>query len=158
MAVRAIPEGYHTITPNIVVRDARKAIDFYKKAFGAEEIMSMPGPGGKIMHAEIRIGNSRVMLADDMPEFGCKSPQALGGSPVSFYVYVENVDAAWKRAVDAGAKAGMPLSDMFWGDRTGKLEDPFGHSWNLAQHIKDLTPDQINKGQEEFMKQMQQKW
>src|SRR5437667_7972997 len=116
MPVKAIPEGYSTITPSIIVRDARKAIDFYKMAFGAEEIMSMPGPGGKIMHAEIRIGNSRVMLADDMPEFGCKSPQALGGSPVSFYVYVENVDAAWKRAVDAGAKAGMPLSDMFWGD------------------------------------------
>src|SRR5436190_18356952 len=99
MAVRAIPEGYHTVTPNIVVRDARKAIDFYMKAFGAAEIMAMSGPGGKIMHAELQIGNSRIMLADEMPDWGCKSPQALSGSPVSFYVYVEKVDAAWKRAV-----------------------------------------------------------
>jgi len=157
MPVKAIPEGYSTITPSIIVRDARKAIDFYKKAFGAEEIMSMPGPGGKIMHAEIRIGSSRVMLADENPEWGCKSPATLNGSPVTFYVYVENVDAAWKRAVDAGAQVKMPLADMFWGDRCGKVDDPFGHGWNLAQHTKDLTPDQIKKGQEEFMKQMQQK-
>ena len=157
MSVRAIPEGYHTVTPNLVVRDAAKAIDFYKKAFGAEEIMRMPGPGGKIMHAELRIGNSRVMLNDEMPEHGCKAPGTLGGSPVGFYVYVENVDAAWKRATDAGAKTTMPLADMFWGDRTGQLEDPFGHKWSLAQHIKDLTHEEMRKGQEAFFAQQKQK-
>ena len=154
--VKAIPEGYHTITPSLICRDARKAMDFYKKAFGAEEIMSMPGPGGAIMHAEMRVGNSRFMMADEMPAWNCKSPASYGGTPVTFYVYVENVDAAWKRATDAGAKVTMPLSDMFWGDRCGKVEDPFGHQWNLAQHMKDLTPQQIAEGQKAFMAQMQQ--
>jgi len=153
--VKANPKGYHTITPNIVIRDAARAIDFYKKAFGAEETMRMPGPGGKVMHAELKIGDSIVMLADEMPEMGSKSPKAYGGSPVNFYVYLGNVDAAWKRAVDAGAKVVMPLADMFWGDRTGRLEDPFGHSWSLAEHIKDVTPEEIKKGQEAFFKQMQ---
>jgi uncharacterized glyoxalase superfamily protein PhnB len=157
MSVKAIPDGYHSITPSLIVCDARKAIDFYKKAFGAEELFCMNGPGGKVMHAELQIGNSRVMLADEMPEWGCKSPANLGGTPVTFYVYVENVDAAWKRAVDAGAKAKMPLADMFWGDRCGKVDDPFGHGWNLAQHTKDLTPEQIEQGQKEWMAQMQQK-
>ncbi len=152
---KAIPKGYHTITPNLVIRDAAKAIDFYKKAFGAEETMRMPGPGGKVMHAELKIGDSIVMLGDEMPEMGAKGPKAYGGSPVSFYVYVAKVDAAWKRAVDAGAKVVMPLADMFWGDRTGRLEDPFGHFWSLAQHVKDLTPEEIKKGQEAFFKQMQ---
>ena len=155
--VKAIPDGYYTLTPNLTVRQASKAIDFYKKAFGAEEIVRMPGPGGSIMHAELQIGNSRVMLADEMPEMGSKSPAAFGGSPVGFYVYVENVDAAWKRAVDAGAKPKMPLADMFWGDRVGALEDPFGHKWSLAQHVKDLTPDEVKKGQEAFMAQMKKK-
>jgi uncharacterized glyoxalase superfamily protein PhnB len=153
--VKANPKGYHTITPNIVIRDAARAIDFYKKAFGAEETMRMPGPGGKVMHAELKIGDSIVMLADEMPEMGSKSPKAYGGSPVNFYVYLGNVDAAWKRAVDAGAKVVMPLADMFWGDRTGRLEDPFGHSWSLAEHVKDVTPEEIKKGQEAFFKQMQ---
>ncbi len=153
--VNAVPKGYHTITPNIVLREAPKAIDFYKKAFGAEEIMRLPGPDGKIMHAELRIGDSIVMLMEEMPEMGSKSPKAYGGSPVSFDVYVDKVDAAWKRAVDAGAKPVMPLADMFWGDRTGRLEDPFGHSWSLAQHVKDLTPEEIEKGQEAFFAQMQ---
>jgi len=153
--VKANPKGYHTITPNIVIRDAARAIDFYKKAFGAEETMRMPGPGGKVMHAELKIGDSIVMLADEMPEMGSKSPKAYGGSPVNFYVYLGNVDAAWKRAVDAGAKVVMPLADMFWGDRTGRLEDPFGHSWSLAEHIKDVTPEEIKKGQEASFKQMQ---
>jgi PhnB protein len=153
--VQAIPKGYHTITPNLVIRDAAKAIDFYKKAFGAEETVRMPGPGGKVMHAELKIGDSIVMLGDEMPEMGSKSPKAYGGSPVSFYVYVEKVDAAWKRAVDAGAKTVKPLADMFWGDRTGWLEDPFGHLWSLAQHVKDITPEEMKKGQEAFFKQMQ---
>jgi PhnB protein len=146
----SIPKGYHTITPNLVLQDSAKALDFYKKAFGAEERMRMPGPDGRIMHAEIQIGDSIVMLGDEMPEMGARSPKAFGGTPVRFYVYVENVDAAWKRAVDAGAKTVMPLQDMFWGDRTGCLEDPFGHVWNLAQHVSDPTPDEIEKGQEAF--------
>ena len=154
---RAIPEGYHTITPNLVIREAAKAIDFYKKAFGAEEKVRMPGPGGGIMHAELRIGNSTIMLGEEMGEHGCKSPKALGGSPVSFYVYVENVDAAWKRAIDAGATSKMPVADMFWGDRVGWLEDPFGHAWSLAQHVKDLSPDEIKKGQEAFFAKMKEK-
>lgn len=154
---KAIPDGYHTITPNLTVRQAAKAIDFYKKAFAAEELVRMPGPGGSIMHAELQIGSSRFMLADEMPEMGCKSPAALGGSPVGFYVYVENVDAAWKRAVDAGAKVKMPLADMFWGDRVGALEDPFGHKWSLAQHVKDLTKEEMKEGQEAFMAQMKKK-
>ncbi len=152
--VQAIPEGYHTITPNLVVRDASKAIDFYKKAFGAEEKFRLPGPDGKIVHAEIKIGDSVVMLADEM-EGMTKSPTAYGGSPVGFYLYFEDVDAAWKRAVDAGAKPVMPLADMFWGDRTGRLEDPFGHSWSPAQHTNDPTPDEFKKGQEAFFAQMQ---
>jgi PhnB protein len=149
--VKAIPDGYHSITPNITVSDAAAALAFYQKAFGAEEISRMPGPGGKIMHAELRIGDSRLMLADEMPEMGNKGPKAIGGSPLSFYVYVNNVDVSWKRAVDAGAKVVMPLEDMFWGDRTGRLEDPFGYPWVLAQHIQDLTPAEIKSGQDAFM-------
>jgi uncharacterized glyoxalase superfamily protein PhnB len=155
--IKAIPDGYHTVTANLVVRDAAKAIDFYKKAFGAEEIMRMPGPGGKIMHAEIKVGDSRLMIGDEMPEMNCKSPPALGGSPVSFYVYVENADAAFKRAVDAGGTAIMPVSDMFWGDRLGALTDPFGHKWSLAQHVSDPTPEEMKKGHDAFTAQMQKK-
>lgn len=156
-SVKAIPDGYHTITPNITVRDAEKALDFYQKAFGAEETVRMPGPGGKIMHAEFRIGNSRVMLCDEMPEMDTKGPKAYGGTPVSFFVYVNDVEASFKRAVTAGATVTMPLDDMFWGDRAGQLEDPFGHKWMLAQHTKDLTPDQIKSGQKAFEATMQGK-
>jgi len=156
-SVKAVPEGYHTVTASLIFAGADKAIDFYKKAFGAEEIMRMPGPGGRIMHAEVRIGNSRVMLADEMPDMGCKAPGAYGGSPVSFYVYVENVDSAWKRAVDAGGRSKMPLMDMFWGDRCGQIEDPFGYKWMIAQHVKDLTPEEMKKGQEAWMAQMKNK-
>jgi PhnB protein len=152
---QAIPKGYHTVTPNIVVDGAAKAIDFYKKALGAEEIMRFPGPDGKIMHAEIRIGDSVIMLVDQMPEQGGRGPKLIGGTPVSFFVYGDNVDAAWKRAVDAGAKPIMPLDDQFWGDRAGSLEDPYGHHWWLAQHIEDLTPDELNKRSEAFFSQMQ---
>jgi PhnB protein len=148
--VNPIPQGYHTVTPNLIVQDAAAALDFYRRAFGADETVRMPGPGGKIMHAEFRIGNSVMMLAEEMPDMGSKSPRTLGGSPVSFYVYISDVDAAWKRATDAGAKEVMPVSDMFWGDRTGWLEDPFGHQWALAQHVADLSPEEIQRGQEEF--------
>jgi PhnB protein len=152
---QAIPKGYHTVTPNIVVDGAAKAIDFYKKALGAEEIMRFPGPDGKIMHAEIRIGDSVIMLVDQMPDQGGRGPKLIGGTPVSFFIYGENVDAAWKRAVDAGAKPVMPLDDQFWGDRTGLLEDPFGHHWWLAQHIEDLTPEELQKRSEAFFSHMQ---
>ncbi len=151
---KAIPEGYHSITPNLVVDGGARAIDFYKKAFGAEEIMRMPGPDGRIMHAELKIGDSKLMLHDEMPDMG-RSPKAYNGSPVGFYLYVENVDEAWRRAIGAGAKEQWPLNDTFWGDRIGHVQDPFGHLWTLAQHVKDLTPEEIQKGQDEFFAQMQ---
>ena len=152
---KAIPPGYHTVTPSIVVAGADRALDFYKKAFGAEEIMRFPGPDGSIMHAEMRIGDSIVMLGDEMPDQAGKSPKSIGGTPVSFFVYRENVDAAWQQAVDAGAKTIMPLADQFWGDRTGCLEDPFGHRWWLAQHVQDLTPEELQRNAESFFSQMQ---
>ena len=153
--VPAIPKGYHTVTPNLVVDGADRAIEFYKKALGAEEIMRFPGPDGKIMHAEIRIGDSVVMLNDEMPDHGVKGPKSYGGTPIGFFIYREDVDGAWKRAVDAGARVIQPLADQFWGDRTGCVEDPFGHRWWLAQHIQDLTPDEIRKNAESFFSQMQ---
>ena len=154
-AAKAIPAGYHTVTPSLVVAGAAKAIEFYKKALGAEEIMRFPGPNGKLMHAEIKVGDSVIMLGDEMLEQGGRSPKSYGGTPVSFFVYRENVESAWKRAVDAGAKEIMPLQDMFWGDRTGCLEDPFGHRWWLAQHVQDLTPEEIQRNAEAFFSQMQ---
>lgn len=153
--VSAIPKGYHTVTPSLFIGGAAKAIEFYKKALGAEELMRFPGPDGSIMHAEIKIGDSTIMLADEMPDMGGRSPKSIGGTPVNFFVYGENVDAAWKRAVDAGAKEVVPLADQFWGDRTGCLEDPFGHQWWLAQHLQDLTPEQIRKNAEAFFAQTQ---
>jgi uncharacterized glyoxalase superfamily protein PhnB len=151
----AIPKGYHTVTPSLFVAGAAKAIDFYKKALGAQELMRFPGPDGKIMHAEIKVGDSIIMLADEMPDMGGRGPQSIGGTPVSFFVYGENVDAAWKRAVDAGAKEVVPLADQFWGDRTGCLQDPFGHQWWLAQHVQDLTPEEIRKNAEAQFSQTQ---
>jgi uncharacterized glyoxalase superfamily protein PhnB len=150
---QAIPKGYHTVTPNICVAGADRAIDFYKRAFGAEELSRFPAPDGKIMHAEIRIGDSVVMLGDEMPDQGARSPKSYGGTPVGFFIYKDNVDSAWKQAVDAGAKAVVPLADQFWGDRTGCLEDPFGHRWWLAQHIQDLTPDELRQRAEEAFSQ-----
>jgi PhnB protein len=148
-----IPKGYHTVTPNIFVAGAAKAIDFYKKAFGAEELMRFPSPDGKIMHAEIRIGDSIIMLGDEMPEHGGKSPKTLGGTPVGFFIYKDNVDAEWKRAIDAGARQIQPLIDQFWGDRAGCVEDPFGHRWWLAQHVKDLSPEELRQAAESFFSQ-----
>ena len=150
---QAIPKGYHTVTPSLFVVGAAKAIEFYKKALGAQELMRFPGPDGAIMHAEIKIGDSIIMLADEMPEQGGRGPKSIGGTPVSFFVYRENVDTEWKRAVDAGAKVLVPLADQFWGDRTGCLEDPFGHQWWLAQHLQDLTPEEIQKNAEAFFSQ-----
>jgi PhnB protein len=152
---QAIPKGHHTVTPSLFVAGAAKAIDFYKKALGAEELMRFPAPDGTIMHAELRIGDSIIMLGDEMPDQGGRGPKSIGGTPVSFFVYGENVDAAWKRAVDAGAKPIVPLADQFWGDRTGCLEDPFGHQWWLAQHTRDLTPEELRKNAESFFSQTQ---
>ncbi len=151
-SAKAIPPGYTTVTPSMTVKDAPKVIEFYKKAFGATERMRMPGPDGKIMHAEIQIGNSIIMMNDEV--MGSRSAQTVGGSPISFYVYVEDADAAFKKAIAAGAKQQYALTDMFWGDRMGTLEDPFGHKWTIAQHVKDVSPEEMKKGQEEFMKQM----
>jgi uncharacterized glyoxalase superfamily protein PhnB len=144
MAVKPIPDGFHTLTPHIVVSDAAAAIDFYKEAFGAKEAMRMPGPGGKIMHALIQIGDSKVMLNDEFPEMGgALSPSSLGGSPVTLTLYVPDVDRTFEQAIAAGATVKMPAADQFWGDRYGMLTDPFGHLWAVATHIEDLTPEQI---------------
>ena len=148
---QAIPKGYHTVTPSLVVTGAAKTIEFYKKAFGAEEISRFAGPDGSIMHAEVKIGDSVIMLGEEMPGHGGgKSPKTLGGTPSSFFIYRDNVDAAWKRAVDAGAKVTMPLADQFWGDRGGCVEDPSGHQWWLAQHVKDLTEAELREGADAF--------
>jgi PhnB protein len=149
--VKPIPEGYHTVTPYLVLTGAAKAIDFYKKVFDATEVMRFPSPGGKIGHAEIRIGDSTVMLADDNPEMGYKAPKAFGGSPISLLVYVPDVDKTVDRAVAAGAKVTRPVADQFYGDRTGGLEDPFGHQWYVATHIEDVSPEEMKKRSEAMM-------
>jgi PhnB protein len=154
MAVKPIPEGYHTVTPYLAVNDAAKAIEFYKRAFGAEEKHRMDGPQGKIGHAELKIGDSIIMLADEMPGSGCRSPQSLGGTTVNIFLYVNDVDSVYNQAVRAGAKAEMPLADQFWGDRYGKVTDPFGHSWSLATHKEDLAPAEMQKRAREAMSKM----
>jgi uncharacterized glyoxalase superfamily protein PhnB len=144
---KPIPEGFHSVTPMFVFRDARTAIEFYKRAFGAEERFAMPGPDGKgIMHAELLIGDSIIMMGEENPGHSCKSAETMGSSPVNVYLYVENVDAAFTRAVEAGGTVQMPVQDMFWGDRAGSLTDPFGYNWMLATHNRDLTPEQIAEG------------
>ena len=149
---RPIPEGYHSITPHLVVRNAAEAIEFYKRAFSAEELHRMPTPDGKfLMHAELKIGNSIVMLCDELPGMErWVSPQSLEGTSVALHIWCEDVDAAFGRAVKAGAKVSMPLTDMFWGDRYGKLTDPFGHEWSMATHIQDLTPEEIAQAAEQY--------
>jgi len=154
--VNAIPPGYHTATPYLTVDDCARAIDFYKKAFGAQEIMRMDGPGGKIAHAEIKIGDSFIMLGDEMPGGGQRAPKSLGGTTVGVFLYVPDVDAAYKQAVDAGAKADMSPADMFWGDRFGKLTDPFGHSWSMATHKEDVAPEEMRKRLQQEMAKMGQ--
>ncbi len=154
MAVQAIPQGYHTLTPYMTVRDAARALAFYKQAFGAVERGVMKGPDGRVMHAELIIGDSIFMLADEFPQFGSLSPQSIGGSGMGLHIYVEDVDSAFDRAIGAGATIEMPVADMFWGDRCGKLVDPFGHKWSIATHKRDMSPEEIEEAQEEFMKQM----
>jgi uncharacterized glyoxalase superfamily protein PhnB len=150
--VRAIPEGFHTITPHLVIRGAAQAIEFYTKAFGATEICRHPGPNGLLMHAEIKIGNSIVFLADEFPAMGCQSPQTLGGSPVTLSLYVEDTDATFNQAVAAGATVRMPPMDMFWGDRYGQVIDPFGHIWAMATHKEDVSPEEMARRAQEAFK------
>ena len=145
MAVKAIPEGYYSLTPYLVVKGAAEAIEFYTKAFGATELMRMPGPGGKIMHAELKIGNSVLMLSDENPERGYLSPASRGGNTSSVMFYTDDVDAAFRKAIAAGAKETTPVTDMFWGDRMGNLTDPFGHSWAIATHQEDVSPQEMEK-------------
>ena len=145
MAVTPIPPDYAGVTSYLIVRGAAKAIDFYKAAFNAVETGRMPGPDGRLMHAAVKIGDSTLMLVDEMLEYGAKSPKSLGGSAVTLHLYVDDVDAAFARAVAAGAKVTMPLADQFWGDRYGQLEDPFGHKWSIATHKRDVTPEEMKK-------------
>lgn len=154
MAVQPVPDGYHTITPYLAVDDASAAIDFYQSAFGAEERARTSGPGGSIMHAELAIGDSLVMLSDPFPMASAKPPKELGGTSVSIFVYVEDIDAVYKQAIDAGASSLMEPDDMFWGDRFGAVSDPFGHSWTIATHVEDVPPEELEKRSEEFMAQM----
>ena len=145
MAVKPIPEGYHSVTPYLCCRDAGAAIDFYKKAFGATELMRMGAPGEKIGHADIQIGDSHLMLADEFPEMGFLSPQSLGGSPMMLHLYVDDVDSTAKTAETAGAKVTRPVADQFYGDRGGQFEDPFGHKWYVATHVEDLSPEEVRE-------------
>ena len=145
MAVKPIPEGYHSVTPYLILDDATRALEFYKKALGAVELMRMPAPGGKIGHAEIKIGDSPIMLADESLEMGARSARTIGGSPISLMVYVEDVDARVAQAVAAGAKLTRPIANQFYGDRTGGIDDPFGFHWYLATHIEDVPPDELAK-------------
>jgi len=144
---KAKAEGYNSVNPILTFKDARKAIDFYRCAFGARERMLLPGPDGRgVMHAELQIGESVIMMGEENPQNPCRSPETLGMSPVSFYLYLEDVDEAFKTAVAAGAKVRMPVQEMFWGDRAGTVEDPFGYGWFLATHTRDLTMEEIQEG------------
>jgi len=152
---KPIPEGFHAVTPHLVVRGAGEAIEYYKKAFGAVERFRMPGPDGKtIMHAELVIGDSIIFLCDEFPDMNAKSPMALQGTPVSIHLYVEDVDTVFNRALAEGGKATMPVQDMFWGDRFGELVDPYGHHWSIASHVEDVPPEELERrGAEAFCEQ-----
>ncbi|MFL5349510.1 MAG: VOC family protein [Hyalangium sp.] len=152
---KPIPEGYHTVTPYLIVKGAARALDFYKKAFNATELYRMEGPGGTVGHAEFKIGNSIIMISDESPQMGAKSPETLGGSPAGFCIYVENVDALFKQAISAGAKEERPLKDQFYGDRSGMVRDPFGHQWTLATHVEDVAPEEMKRRMDAAMKQGQ---
>jgi PhnB protein len=152
MATQSIPAGYHSVTPYLIVSGAADAIDFYKRAFGASELLRMPRPDGKIGHAELRIGDSTIMLADEAPQMGYRSPKSLGGAGVSLLVYVEQVDDVVQRALASGAEELQPVKDQFYGDRSGTLKDPFGHTWTVATHIEDIPPEEMRRRAEDFMK------
>jgi PhnB protein len=148
-----VPHGFHTVTPYLIVRDARKAIDFYKKAFGAEELVVMPGPNGSTMHAQIKIGDSMIFLNDEVPAMDSLGPESRGGATASIMLYVDNVDTWFDKAVKAGCTVKLPVSDQFWGDRFGKVADPFGHLWAIATHVEDLSPEEVKAGAEAAFKQ-----
>ena len=152
--VKAVPAGFHTLTPHLTVRDADKALEFYKNALGAEVLNVALMPDGKVMHAALRIGDSMLMLNEEFPQYGGLSPLSVGGTGVTIHIYTEDVDAAFDRAVDAGAKVTMPLMDQFWGDRYGTITDPFGHKWSLATHVKDMSPEEMQRAQEQAMAKM----
>jgi PhnB protein len=145
MAVKPIPDGYHSVTPYLIVDGAARALDFYKEALGAQELYRMPMPDGRIAHSELRIGNSIVMLADENPQMNARGPKSLGGSPITLMVYVEDVDKVFARAVAAGATVQRPIANQFYGDRTGGVTDPFGHVWYLATHVEDVPPDEMER-------------
>ena len=149
-SVPPIPEGMHTVTAHLICAGAADALEFYKKAFGAVELSRMPGADGKVMHASFRIGDSIVMLNDEMPEWGTFGPKSLKGSPVTIHLYVENADAAFEQAVRAGANVTMPLDEMFWGDRYDKMEDPFGHQWSIGTHVRDVSEEEMQKAMEQM--------
>lgn len=148
--VKPIPDGYNAVTPYLIVDGAAAAIEFYKKIFGAKEVMRMPAPGGRIGHAEVKIGDSHVMLADENPDMNARSPKSVGGSPISLLLYVDDVDKTVERAIAAGAKLKRPVADQFYGDRTGGIEDPFGHQWYVATHIEDVSPEEMQKRSREL--------
>ena len=150
MSVQPIPAGYHAVTPYLILRGASKAIEFYKQAFGATELMRLEAPGDKVGHAEIRIGDSPIMLGDEMPEMGFKGPEALGGSPISLMVYVADSDAVFNQAIAAGATVERPMRDEFYGDRTGSVRDPFGHIWHISTHKEDLSQEEIGRRAKEL--------
>lgn len=155
MAVKPIPDGYHSVTPYLIVEDAKKAIDYYTRAFGATELFRMDGPDGKIGHAELQIGTSRIMISDENPAWGAKSAKAIGGSPVQLMVYVEDSDAVFKKALAAGGTEVRPLEDQFYGDRSGTLTDPFGLSWTISTHKEDVPEDEMQRRAEAYAKKMQ---
>ncbi len=148
MAVKPIPDGYHSVTPYLIVDGAVRAIDFYKRVFGATELMRMPGPGGKVGHAEIKIGDSPIMLADEHPEMGFRGPRSLGGTPVTMLLYFKDADAVFGKAIAAGAMEMKPMQDQFYGDRSGTIMDPFGHIWTIATHVEDVSPEEMKRRME----------
>lgn len=156
MASKGIPKGYHSVTPTLIIRDAAAAIEFYKRAFGATQVSRMDGPDGKVMHAEIRIGDSIVMLGEENIEWGMKSPLSTDGLPASLHIYVEDADKAFERALEAGATSRYPLEDAFWGDRYGKVTDPFGHEWGLATRVRDLSDAEMQRAAQEWMAKAQE--
>jgi PhnB protein len=153
MAVKPIPQGYHSITPYLIVSDATRAIEFYKRAFGAAELFRLGAPGGKVGHAELKFGDSTVMLADEFPEMGARGPQTIGGSPVHLLLYVEDVDKVFATALSAGAVEARPVQDQFYGDRAGNLTDPFGHSWTIATHKEDVSAEEMARRSEQMQQQ-----
>lgn len=148
---KPVPDGFHTVTPSIILNNSKEAIEFYKKAFDAKEIYQMPTPDGKTMHAMIQIGDSFVMMSDEFPQMGTRSPTTIGGTPITIHLYVEDADKTYAQAIKHGATPTMPIMDAFWGDRCGSVIDPFGHSWMISTHKKDMSPEEMRKAAEEFM-------